>query len=66
MPLEPVVSEFADFCPVCEEMAVLRWSDSDLEERICEDCAKSLGYAEHALLKIGLDHPSPGLIQLNP
>jgi hypothetical protein len=49
MPLQPVVSEFADYCPVFEETAVLRWTDSELEEQICEDCADSLGYAEHAL-----------------
>src|SRR5215469_7441210 len=49
MALEPLVSEFADFCPVCGEMAVLCWHDSDLNEPVCEDCAQRLAEVEHTL-----------------
>ena len=66
MAFEPVVSEFADFCPVCTEMAVLCWSDSDLDERICDNCAARLAEAEHTLLKLNLDRPPPELIERNP
>jgi hypothetical protein len=40
MALDPLFSEFADICPACEGVAVLRWSDSDLDNSICEDCAE--------------------------
>ena len=53
MALDTVLSEYADFCPVCTEMAVLRWSDSDLDERICDGCAECLVEAEHVF---GLCH----------
>jgi hypothetical protein len=66
MAFEPVISEFADFCPVCMEMAVLCWSDSELDERICDNCAGCLAVAEHTLLKLNLDRPSPELIERNP
>jgi hypothetical protein len=66
MAFEPLVSAFADFCPVCTEMAVLCWSDSDLDERICDNCAGCLAEAEHALLKLNLDRPWPELIKRNP
>jgi|GEM_PF-7094229 len=42
------------------------WSDPDLNERICEDCAECLVEAEQTLLKFKLDHPSPELIDRNP
>jgi hypothetical protein len=38
---------------------VLYWSDSDLAERICDDCAECLAKAEHSLLKFNLNRPSP-------
>jgi hypothetical protein len=66
MALDPLVSEYADFCPVCTEMAVLCWSDSDLDERFCDDCAECLVKAEHTLLKLNLYRPSPELIDRNP
>jgi hypothetical protein len=66
MALEPLISEFADFCPVCMEMAVLCWSDSDLGERTCDNCAGYLAEAEHALLKLNLGRPSLQLIERNP
>ena len=66
MAFDPVISEFADFCPVCTEMAVLCWSDSELDERICDNCAECLAEAEHTLLKLNLDRPSPELIERNP
>jgi len=66
MAFEPLVSEYADYCPVCTEMAVLCWSDSDLDEHTCDDCAGCLAKAEHALLKLNLDRPSPKLIERNP
>ena len=66
MALDPLVSEYADFCPVCTEMAVLCWSDSDLDERICDDCAECLVKAEHTLLKLNLDRPSRELIDRDP
>ena len=64
--IEPLVSEFADFCPVCAEMAILCWSDSDLDEQICDNCAGCLAEAEHTLLKLNLDRPSTQLIERNP
>jgi len=66
MALDTVLSEYADFCPVCTEMAVLRWSDSHLDERICDGCAECLVEAEHMLLKFNLGRPSPELIDRNP
>jgi hypothetical protein len=66
MAFEPLVSEFADYCPVCMDMALLSWSDSDLDERICDDCAECLVNAEHTLLKLNLDRPSLELIKRNP
>jgi hypothetical protein len=66
MALDSLVSEYADFCPVCTEMAVLCWSDSDLDEGICEDCAECLAKAEQTLSTLNLDHPSPELIARNP
>jgi hypothetical protein len=66
MAFESLISEFADFCPVCMEMAVLCWSDSDLGERICDHCATCLAEAEHRLLKSNLGRPSPQLIERNP
>ena len=62
MALDPLVSEYADFCPVCTEMALLCWSDSDLDERICDDCAEYLIKAGQTLLKLNLDPPSNELI----
>lgn len=66
MALDPLVSECADFCPVCTEMAALCWSDSDLDEWICDDCAECLVKAEYTLLKLNLYRPSPELIDRNP
>ena len=62
MALDPLVSEYADFCPVCTEMAVLCWSDSDLNEGICEVLVE----AEQALLKFKLGHPPLDLIERDP
>ena len=66
MAIDPLVSEYADFCPVCMEMAVLRWTDRELNERICDGCAECLAEAEHTLSTFGLDCPSPELINRNP
>ena len=66
MMLNPLLSESADFCPVCSEMTVLRWSDGDLNESICEDCAECLANAKYALAASSLGHPSPDLIDRNP
>ena len=51
MAFESLISEFADFCPVCGEMAVLCWHDSDLNESVCEDCAERLAEVEHSPLE---------------
>jgi hypothetical protein len=66
MALDSLISDYADFCPVCTEMAVLRWSDTDLAERVCDDCAECLVKAEYALLKFDLDRPSSELIDRDP
>ena len=66
MTIDPIVLEYADFCPVCTEMAVLCRSDSDLGEQICDDCAECLIKAEHTVLKLNLDRPSQELIDRNP
>ena len=66
MALEPNISEFADFCPICTEMAVLCWSDTDLDEQICDYCAGCLAEAELTLLELNLNRPSPELIEQNP
>jgi hypothetical protein len=66
MALDPLLSEYADFCPVCSEMIVLCWGDSDLNESICEDCAECLANAEYALAASSLGHPSSDLIDRNP
>jgi hypothetical protein len=66
MAFESLVSEFADFCPVCAEMAVMCWRDSDLAEAICEDCAERLAEAERTLLHLQLDRPTAALIIRNP
>lgn len=66
MALKPNISEFADFCPVCTEMAVLCWRDSDLDEQICNNCAECLAEAEFTLLKLNLNRPPPELIEQNP
>jgi hypothetical protein len=66
MALDPLISEYADFCPVCTEMAVLCWSDSDLGEEICADCAERLAKAEEILSKSYLNGRSPDLIHRNP
>jgi hypothetical protein len=49
MALDPFLSEYADFWPVCMEMALLCWSDRDLDERTCDDCAECLVKAEQTL-----------------
>jgi len=66
MALVPLISEFADFCPVCLEMAVLCWSDSELGERICDNCAAHLAEAEQMLLKLNFVRPPLPLIERNP
>jgi hypothetical protein len=66
MAFESLVSEFADFCPVCAEMAVMCCRDSDLAQVVCEDCAERLAEAERTLLRLELDRPTPTLINLNP
>jgi hypothetical protein len=66
MALEFLISEFADYCPVCMDMALLSWSDSDLGERICDDCAECLVSAEHTLLMLNLDRPPSELVERNP
>lgn len=65
MALEPLLSEFADFCPVCTEMAVLCWRDSDLDDSICDACAGCLAKVEDTLLALNFDRPSPALIDRN-
>jgi hypothetical protein len=50
-------------------MAVLRWSDSHLDERRLRMPAAALlrlGEANHMLLKFNLGRPSPELIDRNP
>jgi len=66
MAFEPLRIEFTGFCPVCMEMAVLCWHDTDLRASICEDCAERLAKVECTLLALRLDHPSPELIKRNP
>jgi hypothetical protein len=66
MALSPLFSEHADFCPVCDEMAVLCWIDRDLAQTICDDCAECLGRAESLLLKLKFVPPSLELIDRNP
>lgn len=66
MAVNPLLSEYADFCPVCREMAVLGWTDSDLDERICDACAECLFEAERTLSASNLDSPSAELIKRNP
>jgi hypothetical protein len=66
MALDPLLSEFADFCPVCTAMSVLCWHDSDLNEAICDDCAGCLAEVEDTLKALNFDHPSPALIDRNP
>jgi hypothetical protein len=66
MAIHPLVSEYADFCPLCMQMAVLRWTDGELNERIRDDCAEWLAEAENTLSTFGLDRPSPELINRNP
>jgi len=66
MALSPLFSEYADFCPVCGEMAVLCWIDRDLAEPICDDCAECLVRAEGTLSKVNLHPPSLELIDRNP
>ena len=63
MALDFLLSEFADFCPVCKETAMLCRRDSDLNESICEDCAANLAQVEDTLLELDLDRPSPALIR---
>ena len=66
MALNPLCSEYADFCPVCDEMAVLCWIDRDLAEAICDDCAECLVRAESMLSKVNLVPPSLELIDRDP
>jgi hypothetical protein len=66
MAIETLLSEFADFCPVCAEMALLCRRDSDLAESICEDCAERLSEVERTLFLLKLDRPAPELIARNP
>ena len=66
MATEPLVSQFADFCSVCTEMAVLGWIDSDLNEPVCDDCVAHLFEAECLLLAHQLNLPAAELIKRNP
>ena len=66
MSLNAIISEYADYCPICGEMAVLCWGDNDLNETVCDDCAGCLSRAERALGASELAPPSPNLISLNP
>jgi len=42
MPSETRSSEDAEYCAICGQVAILSWTDLDLEARICDDCAESL------------------------
>jgi hypothetical protein len=66
MAIDALLSEYADFCPLCTEMAVLCWRDSDLDEPVCDDCAAYLVKAEQTLSEFSLGRPSPELIARNP
>jgi hypothetical protein len=66
MALHPLYSEHADFCPVCDEMAILCWIDSDLAVPICHGCAECLARAESTLSQLKFAPPSPELINRNP
>lgn len=66
MAFNPLFSEYADFCPVCDEMTMMCWIDSDLAASICDDCAGCLVQAEHMLSQANLDPPSLDLINRNP
>ncbi|MBV9274496.1 MAG: hypothetical protein JO333_11425 [Verrucomicrobia bacterium] len=66
MAIESLISEFADYCGVCAEMAIMCWRDSDLAEAICGDCAERLAEAERTLLHLELDRPTFALIARNP
>jgi len=65
MAFESVISKFADFSVVCTEMAVLCWNDSELDERVFDNCAGCLAEAAHTLLKSNLHRPSLELIERN-
>jgi hypothetical protein len=66
MAIEPVVSEFADFCPLCAEMAVLCWKDTELPESVCGACAERLAEVERTLLQLRFGRPTPALLTRNP
>jgi hypothetical protein len=66
MALSPLFSEYADFCPVCDEMAVLCWIDRDLAAPICDGCAECVVRAECVLSKVNLHPPPLELINRNP
>ena len=66
MAVDPLVSEYADFCSVCTEMAVLGWIDRDLANPVCDDCAAHLFQAECILLAHKLAPPATELIKRNP
>jgi hypothetical protein len=66
MALNPLFAEHADFCPVCDEMAILCWIDRDLAEAIRNDCAEWLVRAESILSKVNLVPPSLELIDRDP
>ncbi|MBV8585631.1 MAG: hypothetical protein JO308_05035 [Verrucomicrobia bacterium] len=66
MAVDPLISEYADFCSVCTEMTVLGWIDKELDSPVCEDCAAYLFQAECILLAHKLNPPATELIKRNP
>ena len=42
MPTRTDFSEYAESCAICGRVTELSWTDLDLDERICHECAESL------------------------
>jgi hypothetical protein len=66
MALNPLFSEYADFCPVCDEMTILCWIDRDLAQAVCNEWGECLVCTESMLSKVNLVPPSLELIDRNP
>ena len=42
MPARTDFSEYTESCAICGRVTELSWTDLDLDERICHECAESL------------------------
>lgn len=64
--IRPLLKKALGKCGLCNTQQELSFWDSNLCDRICDDCEPFLGEAENALVAAKCSHPSDTLIFRNP